>query len=263
MLIYVYTCEEWPSSSRISHTAWSDCLLHTNIIASVSKSLNLDFKDTCNIHMLLLCMPFLGNLAFPLTLNASLHHGSPLPSAEIAPRYSRHLIPVLSGLADILGQAHSNMNSWAPSYTPPAQTCFLVPFSTDGNSNLEAVRPEDLGASLTPLAAQAVENLPTVREAGMRKSPGGGRLGWEGRLEEGTHPTQVQEAGGEKVPWRRARQPTQVFLPGESQGQRSLTDCSPWGHRVGHDLVTEQQSWSRLVLIFFLLLLKDEIDIRS
>ena len=231
MLIYVYTCEEWQSSSRISHTAWSDCLLHTNIIASVSKSLNLDFKDTCNIHMLLLCMPFLGNLAFPLTLNASLHHGSPLPSAEIAPWYSRHLISVLSGLADILGQAVSNMNSWAPSYTPPAQTCFLVPFSTDGNSNLEAVRPEDLGASLTPLAAQAVENLPTVREAGMRKSPGGGRLGWEGRLEEGTHPTQVQEAGGEKVPGRRARQPTQVFLPGESQGQRSLTDCSPWGHK--------------------------------
>ena len=31
-------------------------------------------------------------------------------------------------------------------------------------------------------------------------------------------------------------QPTLVFLPGESHGQRSLADCSPWGHkRVGHD----------------------------
>ena len=26
------------------------------------------------------------------------------------------------------------------------------------------------------------------------------------------------------------RQPTPVFLPGESHGQRSLVGCSPWGH---------------------------------
>ena len=34
-----------------------------------------------------------------------------------------------------------------------------------------------------------------------------------------------------KIPWRRAWQPTQVFLPGESHGQRSLTGYSPWGHK--------------------------------
>ena len=28
-----------------------------------------------------------------------------------------------------------------------------------------------------------------------------------------------------KIPWRRAWQPTPVFLPGESQGQRSLAGC--------------------------------------
>ena len=28
---------------------------------------------------------------------------------------------------------------------------------------------------------------------------------------------------------------------GDSKGQGSLGCCSPWGHRVGHDLVTEQQ----------------------
>ena len=33
-----------------------------------------------------------------------------------------------------------------------------------------------------------------------------------------------------KIPWRRAQQPTAVFLPGESQGQRSLAGCSPQGH---------------------------------
>ena len=32
-----------------------------------------------------------------------------------------------------------------------------------------------------------------------------------------------------KIPWRRAWQLTPVFLPGESHGQRSLTDYSPRG----------------------------------
>ena len=32
-----------------------------------------------------------------------------------------------------------------------------------------------------------------------------------------------------KIPWRRAWQPTAVFLPGESHGQRSLAGYSPWG----------------------------------
>ena len=30
-------------------------------------------------------------------------------------------------------------------------------------------------------------------------------------------------------------------LPEISERQRSLAHGSPWGHRVGHDLVTEQQ----------------------
>ena len=32
-----------------------------------------------------------------------------------------------------------------------------------------------------------------------------------------------------KIPWRRAWQPTPVFLFGESHGQRSLEGYSPWG----------------------------------
>ena len=28
--------------------------------------------------------------------------------------------------------------------------------------------------------------------------------------------------------------------PGDSEGQRNLACCGPWGHRIGHDLVTEQ-----------------------
>ena len=38
-----------------------------------------------------------------------------------------------------------------------------------------------------------------------------------------------------KIPWRRAWQPTSVFLPGKPHGQRSLMDYSLEGHRVGHD----------------------------
>ena len=32
-----------------------------------------------------------------------------------------------------------------------------------------------------------------------------------------------------KIPWRKKWLPTPVFLPGKSNGQRSLADYSPWG----------------------------------
>ena len=38
-----------------------------------------------------------------------------------------------------------------------------------------------------------------------------------------------------KIPWRRKWQPTPVFLPEKSHGQRSLAGCSPRGHKVRHD----------------------------
>ena len=34
-----------------------------------------------------------------------------------------------------------------------------------------------------------------------------------------------------KIPWRRKWQPTPVFLPEKSHGQRSLVGYSPWGHK--------------------------------
>ena len=34
-----------------------------------------------------------------------------------------------------------------------------------------------------------------------------------------------------KIPWRRAWEPTPVFLPGESHGQSSLVGYSPRGHK--------------------------------
>ena len=35
----------------------------------------------------------------------------------------------------------------------------------------------------------------------------------------------------QKIPWRRAGQPTPIFLPGESHGQRSLASYSLYGRR--------------------------------
>ena len=48
-----------------------------------------------------------------------------------------------------------------------------------------------------------------------------------------------------KITWRRKWQPTSVFLPGESHGQRSLAGCSPCGHR---ELATAEHStaWAYL-----------------
>ena len=36
--------------------------------------------------------------------------------------------------------------------------------------------------------------------------------------------------GSGRFPWRSKWQPTPVFLPGESHGQRSLADCCLQGH---------------------------------
>ena len=58
---------------------------------------------------------------------------------------------------------------------------------------------------VTSLGAQMVKNLPAMRE------------------------TQVQ-SWVEKIPWRRECLPTPVFLPGESQGHRSLVSCRLWGY---------------------------------
>ena len=41
----------------------------------------------------------------------------------------------------------------------------------------------------------------------------------------------VKETWVGKISWRREQQPTPVFLPGESHGQRSLVGYSPWGRK--------------------------------
>ena len=70
--------------------------------------------------------------------------------------------------------------------------------------------------------------------------------GWASRLVCGKEPTcycrSHRRAGLDpwvgKIPWRRKWQPTPVFLPGESHGQRSLEGYNPWG---GKESDTTQQ----------------------
>ena len=76
-----------------------------------------------------------------------------------------------------------------------------VPLS--GRSPAEGVG-YPLQYSWASLGAQTVKNPPAVWETWVQSS------GWEDALEEGM-------------------QPTPVFLPGESHGQRSLAGCSPQG----------------------------------
>ena len=56
-----------------------------------------------------------------------------------------------------------------------------------------------------------------------------------------------------KIPWRRVWQPTPVFSPGESHGQKSLEGYSPWGHKESErhtqtkhmNLCTQSSQYSR------------------
>ena len=52
--------------------------------------------------------------------------------------------------------------------------------------------------------------------------------------------------------WIRKWQPTPVFLPGESHGQRSLSGYSPWGHKELD--ATEQACMSNNLTIYYFIL---------
>ena len=74
--------------------------------------------------------------------------------------------------------------------------------------------------SWASLLAHMVKNLPAMRRPGFDP--------WAG-----------------KIPWRRAWQPTPVFLPGESQGQRSLVGYSSRGHKESeHNWVTKHSDFN-------------------
>ena len=56
----------------------------------------------------------------------------------------------------------------------------------------------------------------------------------------------------QKILWRREWQPTPIFLPGKSHGQRRLVGYSSWGHKELD--MTEQLSCNAHTLILFMFL---------
>ena len=79
--------------------------------------------------------------------------------------------------------------------------------------------------------AQWCKNLPAMQETRVRS------LGQEDSLE-------------------RKRQPTPVFLPGESHGQRSLAGYGLWSRRVRHEGATEHTRegvWTRPIFSYLIL----------
>jgi len=63
---------------------------------------------------------------------------------------------------------------------------------------------------------------PQIKDAGDNKGFPGGISANAGDIRRGFNPWV------RKIPWRKAWQPTPVFLPGESHGQRSLACYSSW-----------------------------------
>ena len=51
-----------------------------------------------------------------------------------------------------------------------------------------------------------------------------------------------------KFLWRRAWQPTPVFLPGESHGQRSLAGYNPWSHKESDTTEVTYHTYNNLYL---------------
>ena len=88
--------------------------------------------------------------------------------------------------------------------------------------------------AVAPLSSTLAWKIPWMEEPGRLQSMGSLRVGhdWATLLSLFTF-----------MHWRRKWHPTPVFLPGESQGWRSLVGCRLWGRRVRHD-------WRDLALAF-------------
>ena len=78
-------------------------------------------------------------------------------------------------------------------------------------------------ATVNPLLLQKLYNAPE------RKGFSGGTTGKESICQCRRRKWHRFHLWVGKIPWRRAWQPTPVFLPGESHGRKNLVGYSPWG----------------------------------
>ena len=83
-------------------------------------------------------------------------------------------------------------------------------------------------------ASSRAKHMLSYRESGLNDNYAVCSLGMNLLLQELPEPTMSYSVHYRTPIWRRAWQPTPVFLPGESHGQRSLAGYSPW-HRKKSD----------------------------
>jgi len=97
---------------------------------------------------------------------------------------------------------------------------------------------------MAPHSSTLAWKIPWTEEPGRLQSMGSHRVGhdWATSLSLFTF-----------MHWRRKWQPTPAFLPGESQGRRSLLGCHLWGRAVRHD-------WSDLAAAAFQILRDDAVE---
>ena len=77
-----------------------------------------------------------------------------------------------------------------------------------------------LEKAMAPHSSTFAWKIPWTEEPGRLQSTGSPRVG---------HDSVTSLSLFTFMHWRRKWQPTPVFLPGESQGQRSLVGCRLWG----------------------------------
>ena len=106
---------------------------------------------------------------------------------------------------------------------PALERFFFFDFNTSNYCELLWNYSEKV---MAPCSSTLAWKIPRAEEPGRLQSMGSLRVGhdWATSLSVFTF-----------LRWRRKRQPTPVFLPGESQGRGSLVGCRLWGRRVGHD----------------------------
>ena len=95
---------------------------------------------------------------------------------------------------------------------------------------------------MAPHSSNLAWKIPWTQEPGRLQSMGSLRVGhnWATSLSLFTF-----------MHWRRKWQPTPVFLPGESQGRRSLVGCCPWGRTESDMTEAMQQQQQHVFKIFF------------
>ena len=87
--------------------------------------------------------------------------------------------------------------------------------------------------AITPHSSTFAQKIPWTEEPGRLQSMGSLRVG---------HDRATSLSLFTFMHWRRKWQPTPVFLPGESQGRRSLMGCHLWGRTESDTTeVTQQQ----------------------